>query len=653
VSETNYWSRMRRRQLSRRTLLGASAKAGVGAAGLALVGCGDDDDDDVVAQVQAEPEAQAQAQVQAEAQAQAQAEPEAQAQAQAEVDEPEDEPEAVVAGITRGGTLRFSTPAATHDYFDPHRAVFGPTQFWMGFYMNSMIRYRNKEAGILEADVAQLPEIPDAETYIFSVTDGAQFWDKFPTEGGRGVTAEDLAFNMQRRIDATDATGAEDGTFLTSTAYRKTVSLDVIDNQTISMKTDGPDATYLSSVHGGPFSWVTSPEAAETFGDSWRDDTTNVELSSGTGMMIPESFSPDLGFFADRNPNFWKNGSDGNPLPYFDRLELHNITDATAVEAAYRAQQIDTGGFPLSKLQVEGIQEDFPDHKQGQVAFGFTIQARFNFNPDWPGEDGLGNPWVDRRVTMAYHMAIDRFLQGDTVYLGDYKVSALPEVPWFNTAWTIPPDELLTFPGYRPDRDLEITELRALLDAAGVAEDKEFFLISPDIWEGTYPGIVETTKAMYETATGRPMNIDLQPYTVILQRLEEGTEPGDIPSWTNPPGDLDPTAGWDNGRVPGASSNLYRYDHQPVTDLVKAMQTELDVNERMVMAREIVLMMLGQSTENPGLDGLSPSIGVVNGIQRSIDWPYVNAGEDVFQFAHASHRHDDTWMDTSHPQFPA
>ena len=27
--------------------------------------------------------------------------------------------------------------------------------------------------------------------------------------------------------------------------------------------------------------------------------------------------------------------------------------------------------------------------------------------------------------------------------------------------------------------------------------------------------------------------------------------------------------------------------------------------------------------------------------------------EDVFQFAHASHRHDDTWMDTGHPQFPA
>ena len=32
------------RRLSRRNMLGVSARAGVGAAGLALVGCGDDDD---------------------------------------------------------------------------------------------------------------------------------------------------------------------------------------------------------------------------------------------------------------------------------------------------------------------------------------------------------------------------------------------------------------------------------------------------------------------------------------------------------------------------------------------------------------------------------------------------------------------------------
>ena len=49
MSDYNYWTTLRQRKISRRTMLGASAKAGVGAAGLALVGCGDDDDDGAAA----------------------------------------------------------------------------------------------------------------------------------------------------------------------------------------------------------------------------------------------------------------------------------------------------------------------------------------------------------------------------------------------------------------------------------------------------------------------------------------------------------------------------------------------------------------------------------------------------------------------------
>ena len=46
MSRLNHWTALRQRRISRRTMLGASAKAGVGAAGLALVGCGDDDEPD-------------------------------------------------------------------------------------------------------------------------------------------------------------------------------------------------------------------------------------------------------------------------------------------------------------------------------------------------------------------------------------------------------------------------------------------------------------------------------------------------------------------------------------------------------------------------------------------------------------------------------
>lgn len=156
----------------------------------------------------------------------------------------------------RGGALRFAMPTETHDYFDPHRAFFGPTQFWMGLYMNHLIRWRNEERGVMEADIASLPEMPDDETYVFRLDRGARFWDRFPTDGGRQVTAEDIRVNFQRQIDAVDASGFEDGSFLGTLGFRKTASMETPDSSTFVARTDGPDAAYLGATALRAFSWI-------------------------------------------------------------------------------------------------------------------------------------------------------------------------------------------------------------------------------------------------------------------------------------------------------------------------------------------------------------------------------------------------------------
>ena len=661
----NYWQRLRRQQMSRRSLLRASGRAGVGAAGLALVGCGDDDDDSQqsAAQSRSQQDQQGQAAQQGgqsqqqgamsdqqsqEGDAdQAAQQADRQEQSGADTDQP-----AAVSNIVRGGDLRFSTPAATHDYFDPHRAVFGPTQFWMGFYMNYLIRWRNKEQGVMEADVASLPEIPDSETYIFRVDQGATYWDQYPTEGGRLVTAEDIRVNWQRQIDATDAAGAEDGTYLGASSFRKTASMDVPDETTWVARTDGPDATWMG-VPLRPFSWITSPEAIQEYGDRWRDEAANVELSSGTGMFIPQSFDPDIGIDMIRNENYWKMGIDGQPLPYYDTVTLSNLTDATTVEAAYRTRDISNGRFPLSTVQADAILNDFPDHGHGEVAFGFTIiTGGANFNPDYPGEDGLGNPWIDRRFTQAMHVAVDRNLMIDAVYLSSGKPSGMGETPWYNSYWAIPEEELLTTPGFRPDRQADIAEARALFDASGYDRSRGLKLIAPDIWEGTYPGILETEVGMYREALDLDVEFDVQPYTVILQRWIEGTYPGQGPQWTNPPSDLDPTTSYNNNYIPGGSTNNLFYEHPRMTELAETMQVTLDLEQRKEMAHEAQRILLGTHPDY-GLDGIANSPGVMNGISPVLWWPFLHHSEDTLQFAHASHRYDESWIDVNHPDYPA
>ena len=663
-NERNYWQRMRRSRMSRRALLRASGRAGVGAAGLALVGCGDDDDDDAQpaaaqttpAQQQQQqdtpaqqPQQQDQQQQSADQRAQ-QADQQETPQEQQQQDQPAP---AVSGGRTYGGTLRFSTPAATHDFFDPHRGVFGPTQYWMGFYMNYMIRWANKEAGIMEADITSLPEQPDGETYIFNVDQGARFWDQYPTEGGRDVTASDIVENFDRQIAALDADGNPDARFRGQDAFRKTSSYEATDEQTFIAKTAGADATYLGGTILRPFSWITSPEAIQEFGSRWRDETANVELSSGTGPFIPQTYDPDIGIFLERNNNYWKNGPDGQQLPYPDAVEFVNLTDATAVDAAYRAKGIDIGGFPLSSVQVEELTGDFPDHETAEGAFGFTIVTVMGtYEPGWEGSDGLGNPYLDRRFAYAMHVAVDRDLLIDAVYLGAAKPSATHFCPWFSTYWTVPADELRTIPGYRIDRDADIQLCRELIAASGFDTSRTVTIYIPDLWETTYPGISETTRNMYNDALGFNVELDIQPYTVMQDRYDNQTFPGRAPTWTNPPADLDPTAQFTLSLKVGGASNLTQYQYQPVEDIVDAMVTTLDTEQRRDMALQVQRIGLGVD-EQHGLDGIFGWFGVMNGVAPQIWWPYVNRDDNTWQFAHDSHNHDDTWLNTEHPEFPA
>ena len=667
MSEQNYWQRMRRNRMSRRALLRASGRAGVGAAGLALVGCGDDDDDSQPAATQSRQQQDQQQAMQQDQQQQAMQQDDAQdqqAQQQAvtatqQEDQQQDQPaqqqaQPQQAGVDKyGGTLRFSTPAATHDFFDPHRGVFGPTQYWMGFYMNYMIRWASKEKGIMEADITSLPETPDGETYIFSVDRGARFWDQYPTEGGRDVTASDIVINFDRQIAALDAEGNPDARFRGQDAFKKTAFYEAVDETTFLARTDGPDATYMGGTILRPFSWITSPEGIQEFGTRWRDETANVELSSGTGPYIPQTYDPDIGIYMERSNNYWKTDADGSQLPYFDAVEFVNLTDATAVDAAYRGKGIDIGGFPLSSVQVEELSGDFPDHRVEEGAFGFTIVTVMGtYQPGWEGSDGLGNPYLDRRFAYAMNVAVDRDLLIDAVYLGAARPSATHFCPWFSTYWTIPPEELRTIPGFRLDRDADIQLCRELIAASGFDTDRTVTIYIPDLWEQTYPGITETTRNMYAEATGINVELDIQPYTVMQDRYDNQTFPGRAPTWTNPPADLDPTAQFTLSLKVGGASNLTQYNYAPVEEIVDEMSINFDLEERRDQALKVQRIGLGVDEEH-GLEGIFGWFGVMNGISPTIWWPYVNRPDHTWQFAHDSHNFDTGWIDQTHPEYSA
>ena len=82
--------------------------------------------------------------------------------------------------------------------------------------------------------------------------------------------------------------------------------------------------------------------------------------------------------------------------------------------------------------------------------------------------------------------------------------------------------------GYRPDKNEDLPEIAALLDAAGGADLlDEIDLVVADIFEGVFPGIGQSLKTMLERNTGLRIDIVFQDYGEIRQRLADG----ELPAW--------------------------------------------------------------------------------------------------------------------------
>ena len=207
----NHWSSIRSQRLSRRSVLRASARAGVGAAGLALVGCGDDDDDAppqaVAEQQQQQQQAMQQAQQQQQAAQQQQATQQQQQQAVAQQQEQQEqeqpaaqqqqEQQQVAAAAAdpeppRGGTLRFGIVGdllPTYGLPYASEGVYGPSMW-------DTLTVYGSDGLTPEPHLAESWEFNDDQTMLtVNLRPGLEFHD------GKPLTAEEVVKSLERMDD--------------------------------------------------------------------------------------------------------------------------------------------------------------------------------------------------------------------------------------------------------------------------------------------------------------------------------------------------------------------------------------------------------------------------------------------------------------------
>ena len=488
MSEMNYWSGLRRRRISRRTMLSASAKAGVGAAGLALVGCGDDDDDDsatAVVEDQAEEQAE-QAQVQAEeeqAQVQAEqaveeeeAEEEAEEQAQAveeeeEAEEAEEEEVQAVsafADIDLDATIVTTTPADAG----------GLDQVRAGSHTNYISHQCVYDCGIkLGPDTNEVlshliaPEWVDGVTLVSTITP-APFHDGTTFTAADAVFTHNRAGNIAEYHNGGETTDNPAGWTSARTTYgaQDWARNEAVDDATWLIELPEPDAGYVVVAHTGAVQMI-SQAYTERVGDAEMD-----RAPMGTGPYRFVSHEDDTDFIFERFDEHF------NPLdhpvnvphvPFHKRLEVLVRPEVLSRLAGLEAGEIDTvPGLGFSDVKPFLDDEDFNVFLQpAGAASVHNVYPNLN-NPEL--EDGSPNPFLDVRVRIAANMALNRQAIIDNLLSGTEEQALFT----FSGAIGYPTPEQkkeVTFP-------YDVEGAKALMAEAGYPDGFETTLHIPAAW---------------------------------------------------------------------------------------------------------------------------------------------------------------------------
>ena len=540
MTNSTYWTRMRHRRMSRRTVISASARAGVGAAGLAIVGCGDDDDQQSAAQA---PQQQAQSQ-QTAAQEQAQqtatqqaATPDEQAEEQSVKLLPgqltaEQESRTMTAeeewrlryhwtklqnlpgqadGPKYGGTWTLAhLPVANWNVVGPQAnimAAFAP-MFYSQLVVFPMDDWANAHYYELEGDVAQAWETPDDLTVVFTIQEGVKWQDKPPLDG-RTLTAEDvkIAYDALRDGSFLAHTTEIDPVPVQASSYTAVKDIE-FDNSSRAVRFNMLEpAAYLLNNMMNPFHVIAAPEFISTDYtqlDDWRNTV-------GTGPFVLDFVEQGSEWRASKNPTYFKKDPrTGMQLPYLDALHGPDFVNQRESEwAAWESDVVDRVTLG-----------DIADYERAVDTQPDTVVQVCAPPPGWQPYLSFHNldtpPFNDIRVRQALALGLNRSDQKEGIYDGlaaagygqNWTFFEDLDSPWGFREWPWTEEELGEFGAFDPAKG------RQLLDAAGYNDSNQLeFEATFHSVAGVYLNLFELCRQQWNSNLGIQVNhnqVDLE-----------------------------------------------------------------------------------------------------------------------------------------------
>jgi peptide/nickel transport system substrate-binding protein len=319
------------------------------------------------------------------------------------------------------------------------------------------------EAGELEPALAESWDVSDdGAEYTFHLRQDVTF------HNGEPFNADAVVFSWER---------AKDAGFEYSNLWQLATSVEKIDDYTVKITTDGPDALFLTTVSDN---WAIVPPGY--FAEVGQEGFDEAPVGTGPFMFV-EWVKGDR-IVLKANPNYWREG-----VPKIETLIFRPIPESATRVAAIQTGEVDivtrlSSEEAKSLLGVPNVTViKYPVERIYYVAFNNL-------------STGIGQPTEDARVRQAMNYAVDIDAIIDSLFDGFAK----PAIGMISTG-ELGYDNAEPF-GYNPDM------ARSLLADAGYADGFEIDMACP---AGAYTHFEEVCEAIagYLGEVGITINLDI------------------------------------------------------------------------------------------------------------------------------------------------
>ena len=295
------------------------------------------------------------------------------------------------AAATRGGTLVFARQLDSQ-FLDPAHTAQN-ADIWLSLNLYDTLLLASADGTGVEPGLAlSFATSDDGKTLTFTMRPGIKFSDGSPIE------VSDVKWSLDRA--RAKESGGDFAFLLNSIA-----SIEVMGTDKVVIHLTHPDPVILQAL--ATFNAGIVPEKllmAAPGANLLEKSKAFADKPVGSGPFMLTSWKRNSEMVFARNPYYWKNGADGQKLPYLDGIRFVIIPDDATRILKLQAGEVDAAEF----VPYARVAELKADARLNMVLFPAAQVNYFAFNNRPTLKDGTKNPLSDPRVRQALNYATDK-----------------------------------------------------------------------------------------------------------------------------------------------------------------------------------------------------------------------------------------------------